>query len=159
MEKPRCRILSAGFQSRGSDGRWDRWCVVLLLRSPWPLWEWMRVAEGSGGNSASQDRDPRGSQGAICRDKGPRKLQLWENWVRWVLAANPRQGTSDPLIATAAAGRHPLRAASWGRPSAPQGSGLWATKSLRRTMTGRARGEGLALTSRSPALLLPQAAA
>lgn len=76
-----------------------------------------------------------------------------------VLAASVRQGASDPLIAAAAAGRHLLQAASRGRPSAPHGSGPWATGSRGRTMKGGAPGEGLALTPRSPAPPLPQAAA
>lgn len=71
----------------------------------------------------------------------------------------PGRARVNRLIKAAAAGVHPPRTASWGRPSAPQGSSPWVTGSLGRTMKGGGPGEGLALTPRSPAPPLPQAAA
>ena len=51
LEEPRCRILSAGIQSRGSGGRpGPSACGSIVSESSATRWGWMRIEEGSGGN-------------------------------------------------------------------------------------------------------------
>lgn len=69
------------------------------------------------------------SLGGIDRDKGPRRLRLWEKWGRCNSGSlgSCQAGRERSLISAAAAaaavGRHPLARADRGRPFAPQVAG------------------------------------